>query len=177
MIILILYFLTWISWICRGAFALSDLLSDDIGTASRSSALNLFDENPSDESLWDTDIISSCTNGDMGQPSKLRARDTVCPSGSLTPPSTQIEVPEMLNFLDIENAVKKAGYKPTTVFNYMIKADGVSKMTDNSIAYCAWYAEKGYSLPVCGSGFLLDRVPKTPPYYSKVENSRLRKCI
>lgn len=176
MIVYVLYFLIWIS--C------ADLFADDVGTASGSSTLTLFNEdlsdeslwNVSDESLWNADILSSCSNGDTGQPSKLRARDTVCPPGSPTPPSTQIEVPEMLNLLDVENAVRKVP-KRTRKFNYKIGVDSISIMTDNSMIYCAEYAESSYTLPVCGSGFLRDRVPQIPPYYSRIENSRIRECV
>ena len=170
----------WIS--C--ASAVSDLFADDVDTASPSSTLSLFSEdlsdeglwNLSDESLWNADILTSCSNGDMEQPSKLRARDAVCPPGSLTPPSTEIEVPEMLNLLDVENAVRKVP-KRTRKFNYKIGEDSVTSMTDESVIYCAQYAERSYILPVCGSGFLKDRVPKTPPYYSRIENSRIRECV
>lgn len=128
----------------------------------------------SNESLSDPDILLSfCSNDGTGQPSKLRARDVVCPSNLLAPPTLQLEAPELPTITDIENAVTKKPQKdgPDRTVIKIISVNGLDMRTDDPKYYCAKFAEPSYTIPVCGSGSLMDRIDKMPPYYARIENS------
>lgn len=130
----------------------------------------------SGESLWGPDIWwSSCATNGIEQPSKLRGRDDICPSPLQNPPTPQIQVPELPTFFDIENAVAKKPQKigPDRTVIKVIPVNGLDMRTDDPRYYCARFAESSYTIPVCGSGSLTDRINKLPPYYAKIENSRL----
>lgn len=131
----------------------------------------------SGENLWDSDIwLSSCaSHNGIGQPGKLRARDEICPSPVQSPSTPQLQVPELPTFLDVENAVTKKPQKigPDRTVIKVIPVNGVNMRTDDPTYYCAKFAESSYTIPVCGSGNLMDRVNKMPPFYAKIENSRL----
>lgn len=84
------------------AFAFSNLfLNSDDPTAPFSTP------NLSDESLWYAEILSSCSDDGIGQPSKLRARNLVCPPDPLALPTTQLQAPEIPGLPEIENGLTK----------------------------------------------------------------------
>lgn len=133
----------------------------------------------SDDSLWNADVVSSCSPGSIEQPSKLRARDLICLPEPLAPSTTQLKAPDIPDLTEIENALTKTPLKQAPDRNSIkiIYLNGITMATNDPNYYCARYAEESRSIPVCGSGNGRDRTPKTPPYYSKIENSRLRESI
>ena len=132
------------------------------------------------ESFWDPDIwLSSCAIDGIEPLSKRRARDNICPAPLQSSPTPQLQVPELPNLIDIENAVGKQPQKnrPDRSVIKVIPVNGVDMRTDDPKYYCARYAESSYTIPVCGSGNLMDRINKMPPFYAKIENSRLSQSI
>ena len=119
----------------------------------------------SGDSLWNSDVWpSSCasTHG-IGQPSKLRTRDDICPSPLQRPFTPQLQLP---TFFDVENAMTKKPQKdgPDRTVIKVIPVNGIDMRTDDPKYYCAKFAEPSYTNPVCGSGNLMDRVNKMPPF-------------
>lgn len=179
-------------------FALSDLFSDsnDI-TVSPSILLDgsLWDStdesffgdsgeilgDASGDSLWDSDVfwLSSCASDGIGLPSRLRARDDICPSSLQSPSNSQLQLPELPTLFDLENAVTKTPQKngPDRTVIKVIPVNGVNMRTDDPKYYCGNFAGLSYTIPVCGSGSLMDRINKMPPFYAKVENSRLSQSV
>ena len=170
----LLYYLALVIWKFAGAFAFADSFFnfDDLATPLSTS-------NIPQDSIWNVDILSSITSKDNEKPSKLRARGLICPSDTVAPFTTQPEDPEIPGLVEIENALKKAPLKqgPDRKTVKIIYVNGITMATNDPNYYCARFAEESYSVPVCGSGNEWDRLLKTPPYYSKIENSRLRKSI
>lgn len=134
----------------------------------------------SDESLGDPDIfLSSCFGDGIGQPSKVRARDDVCLPQDQLPYTAQFQVPKLPTLPDIENAVTKKPQKngPDRTVIKIMPVNGLDMRTDDPKYYCAKFAEQSYTIPVCGSGKLMDRINKMPPYYARIENSQLSQSI
>lgn len=177
---------------CCSAFALSDLFSDSdditaLPTAQLDESLwytvdesyldgpGEIPEEVAGEIFWDPDIIlSSCAIDGIEQSSKRRARDNTCPLLLHSSPTPQLQAPQLPNLIDIENAVRKKPQKngPDRTVIRVIPVNGVDMRTDDPKYYCARFAESSYTIPVCGSGNLMDRINKMPPFYAKIENSR-----
>lgn len=168
------YYLALVIWKFGGAFALADSLFDfdDLATPLSPSSIP-------DDSLWNADILSSCSSDGNEQPSKLRARDLICPPDPLAPSTTQLQAPEIPDLAGIENAIKKTPLKqsPDRKAIKIIYLNSMTMATNDPNYYCARFAQETYSVPVCGSGNEWDRVLNTLSYYSKIENSRLREFI
>lgn len=136
--------------------------------------------NISEESLRNPDIwLFSCAIDGAGQPSRIRARDNICPPPLQSPPTAQLQVPELPTVVDIENAVTKKPQKngPDRRVIKVMPVNGLDMRTDDPEYYCARFAEQSYTIPVCGSGSLMDRINKMPPFYAKIENSQLSQSI
>ena len=180
---------------CRfeSGFAVSALFSasDDLATGSAllldgglwdTANENLFDVSSealgdiSDEALWDPeDLFSFCIDHGIGQPSKVRARDEICPLEFQAPSTPQLQIPKLPILTDVENAVTKKPQKngPDRTVIKVIPVNGRDMRTDDPKYYCVKFAEQSYTIPVCGSGYLTDRIDKMPPYYARIENSQL----
>lgn len=168
------YYLALVIWKFAGSFAFADSFFDldDLATPLSTSSVP-------EDSIWNVDVLSSCPSDGDEQPSKLQARSLICPSNNVAPSTTQLEYPKIPGLVEIENALKKAPLKqgPDRKIIKIIYVNGITMATNDPNYYCARFAEESYSVPVCGSGNEWDRLLKTPPYYSKIENSKLRKSI
>lgn len=172
--LLLPYCLALVIWKFGGGFAFEDSFLDFDDLATPLSTLSI-----PDGSLWDADVLSSCPPEGIEQPSKLRARDLICPLDPLAPPTTPLQAPEIPGLTEIENALQKKPLKksPDRKLVKIMYINSMTMATNDPNYYCARYAEESYRVPVCGSGNEWDRVPRTPPYYSKVEESKLRESI
>ena len=141
------YYLALVIWKFGGGFAFEDsfLDFDDHATPLLTSSIP-------DDSLWDADILSSCPPKGIEQPSKLRARDLICPPEPLAPSTTQLQAPEIPDLTEIGNAVQKEPLKkaPDRKLVKIIYLNSMTMATNDPNYYCARYAEKSYSVPVCG---------------------------
>lgn len=126
--------------------------------------LDLFTSDPN-EPLLNANLISSCSDGNNGQPSKLRVRDA-CQAN----PNTAIKVPKLP---DISEDLKEAD-GPNRQFVWVIDVKGVRMTADEPDYYCVLH-RPFYSKPVCGSGKLSDRWYGHPPLYLRLDYSKLSK--
>lgn len=184
------------SFFCQGLFANSDLFSlssgsDETATTSYSlltpndqetilnegPLLNIEDpsanwdlfatNDPDGNLLSDNNLLSACpSDSNNAQPSKMRARDTSCPSNYDLPP----KLPKLP---DIGEDLKEAD-GPNRQFVWLINVDGVTIGADEPKYYCLPHTPL-YSIPVCGSGILSDRWFGHPPLYPQIDKCSLSK--
>lgn len=127
---------------------------------------NLF-TNSADENLFSDNLLSACSsdNNNNGQPSKVRARDTLCPANLDLPP----RLPKLP---DISEDLKEAD-GPNRQFVWLIlDANGVTVGADEPKYYCLPHTPP-YSIPVCGSGILSDRWFARSPLYTQIDKCSL----
>lgn len=139
------------------------ILGDDLSFNSENAStdLDLFTSDLN-EQLLNTNLLSSCSDDNNGQPSKLRVRDA-CQAN----PNAAIKLP------DISEDLKEAD-GPNRQFVWVIDVEGVRMAADEPEYYCVPHRPL-YSKPVCGSGKLSDRWFGRRPLYTQLDNCKLSK--
>ena len=146
-----------------------DLLGNDLlsSVEDPSPDWNMFAD-PPEEDASTVDLISSCSDDNYGQPSKLRARIDACG----TTGRNSVQAPQLPNLLD---NVKEPD-APNRQFVWGVDVGDGRVYADDPKYYCLGVIPL-YSMPVCGSGHLYDRWYAHPPLYPQIDHCSLSKSF
>jgi hypothetical protein len=138
----------------EGVFGNSGLSDDDLFVVED----GFTDLDLPDDSVWNNDMVSSCSDDNNWELSKIRARQASCPAI----PSTAPVIPEMPGWSDIEKAISVPDMEILTTAGEPIRPDkpylvigvgehGVSVAADEPEYYCHVYVSRfrPFLIPVC----------------------------